>query len=101
MLRRNPNSTNSLTVTSTADSGAGTLRDALQHANRGDSIIFSLPMPATIALTSGELAVSNSVSILGPGPENLAVNGNYPVRTNRVFHIMRFLTVVIAGLTIT
>jgi len=38
----------------------------------------------TILLTSGELLVTNSVTILGPGPADLAVNGN---AASRVFHI--------------
>src|SRR5206468_1718962 len=32
-----------LTVTSTADSGSGTLRDALAKANNGNAIVFALP----------------------------------------------------------
>jgi len=88
-------------VTSTADSGAGTLRGALASAANGDTINFALATPAKITLTSGELVVSKSVSILGPGPASLAVNGNWPVTTNRVFHILPDLNVVIAGLTAT
>jgi predicted outer membrane repeat protein len=49
-------------------------------------------------LTSGELLVNKSVSILGPGAANLAVNGNH---SNRVFHVTAGTTVTIAGLTIT
>jgi hypothetical protein len=90
-----------LTVTNTADSGTGSLRGALASAADGDTINFVLATPATITLTSGELVVSKSVSILGPGPASLAVNGNWPVTTNRVFHILPDLNVVIAGLTVT
>ena len=66
---------NTITVTSTADSGAGTLRAALASAADGDTIDAS-GVTGTILLTSGELLVTNSVTILGPGPANLAVNGN-------------------------
>jgi hypothetical protein len=38
-------------VTSNADSGPNTLRDAIASANAGDTIMFSLP-GATITLTS-------------------------------------------------
>ena len=87
-----------ITVTSTADSGAGTLRAALASANTGDTINFALPTPTTILLTSGELLVSKSVSILGPGANNLAVDGN---AARRVFHVASNTVVTLASLTVT
>jgi hypothetical protein len=89
-----------INVTSTADSGTGTLRAALASAANGD-IINAKGVSGTILLTNGQLMVSNSVTILGPGPGKLAVNGNYPNITNRVFYINPGLIVTIAGLTIT
>ncbi len=86
-----------ITVSSTADSGAGTLRAALASAANGDTIDAS-GVTGTILLTSGELLVTNSVTILGPGPANLAVNGS---AASRVFHIAPSNTVTIASLTIT
>src|SRR5436309_8005689 len=73
-----------ITVTNTADNGDGTLRAAVASAANGDTINFSVPTPATIMLTSGELLVSNSVTVLGPGANNLAVDGN---TNSRVFHV--------------
>ena len=87
-----------ITVTNTADSGPGSLRAALASAASGDTINFSLPAPAKITLTSGELLVSKSVTIVGPGPSNLAVDGN---RASRVFHIAPSNTVTISSLTVT
>jgi hypothetical protein len=87
-----------ITVTSTGDSGSGSLRAALASANNGDTIVFSLPLPTTITLTTGELLVSNSVVISGPGANNLAVNGN---AASRVFHVGSNSIVTISGLTIT
>src|SRR5437867_10500103 len=55
-----------ITVTNTADSGAGTLRAALANATSGDTIKLSLTIPATITLTNGELLISNNLSIVGP-----------------------------------
>jgi hypothetical protein len=49
-------------------------------------------------LTSGELPVIRSITISGPGAENLAINGN---NHSRVFHITSGRTVTISGLTIT
>jgi len=90
-----------LMVTSTADSGSGTLRAALATAADGDVINFSLTTPAKITLTSGELLINSSVAIMGPGPANLAVDGNFPSRTNRVFHIAADKSVIISSLTVT
>jgi hypothetical protein len=87
-----------ITVTSTADSGAGTLRAALASAADGDTINFAVSLPATITLSTGELVVSNSVTILGPGPGNLALDGN---AASRVFHITNAVTASISSLTIT
>jgi hypothetical protein len=89
-----------LTVTSTDDSGAGTLRDALAKAADSDTI-DATGVSGAITLTTGQLSVTNSVTILGPGANILAVNGNYPNTTNRVFYISPGLTVTIAGLSVT
>jgi hypothetical protein len=86
---------NTITVTNTNDSGPGSLRQALADVNDGDTINFAVS--GTIALTSGELLVARSITIAGPGTENLAVNGN---AKNRVFHVTGG-NVTISGLTIT
>jgi hypothetical protein len=85
------------TVTSTADIGAGSLREALSNAANGDTV-DATGVSGTILLTSGELLVRHNVTIVGPGPANLTVDGS---GTNRVFHIHLGKTVVISGLTIT
>src|SRR6266542_4329682 len=86
-----------LTVTSTADDGttAGTLRSLLAGAADGDTIEFSVT--GTITLTTGQLVVDKSVAILGPGANNLAIDGN---AISRVFYIASGKTVSISGLTI-
>src|SRR5262249_54541422 len=92
------------TVTATADSGIGSLRQAVLDSNAAagtNTIVFAPSAYGTITLTSGELLVVKSVNILGPGPANLAVDGNYPSTTNRVFHVWPGINVTIAGLTIT
>ena len=89
-----------ITVTSTANTGTGSLRAALASASNNDVINFSVSLPATITLTTGELLVDKSVTILGPGANQLALNGNYPNTTNRVFNIANGVTVTISGLTI-
>src|SRR5207244_1512485 len=51
-----------------------------------------------ITLTSGELVISNSLSINGPGAKLLTISGN---TNSRVFHVAPQGTVDIYGLTIT
>jgi predicted outer membrane repeat protein len=85
-----------LYVTSTADNGdPGTLRAALASADEHDTI--EITATGTIYLTSGELAVYKSVTITGPGPDLLTVDGK---QLSRAFHIGWGQTVAISGLTI-
>ena len=93
-----PNNAAPGVVTTTNDSGAGSLRQTLADAVDGDTITFSLSYPATITLSSGELVVDKNLTIAGPGANVLTVNAN---GTSRVFHISPNKTVTIAGLTIT
>ena len=62
-----------ITVTTTADSGPGSLRQALAVAHDGDRIIFSVS--GTITLTSGALVVAKNVTISGPGTDQLSIVG--------------------------
>ena len=63
-----------ITVTNTNDNGVGSLRQALVIANDNDTITFAVT--GGIVLTSGELLVDKSITVAGPGLENLAVDGN-------------------------
>ena len=85
-----------ITVTNTNDDGAGSLRQAIADANNGDTINFGVA--GTITLTTGELLVDKSITISGPGSDNLTVDGNF---ASRVFHVSSGVTATIAGLTIT
>lgn len=83
-----------LVVTSTADAGAGTLRDALAAANPGDTI--SIATPGDYLVTSAELTVSKDVSIEGSGPAvRIVGDGN-----NRVFNVTA-ANVTLSGMTVT
>lgn len=86
-------------VTNLNDSGAGTLRDAVQNADAtsGAVINFANSLHGTITLTSGQLNVTSSMTINGPGANKLTVSGN---NASRIFDIGNNATVTIGGLTI-
>jgi hypothetical protein len=86
-----------IAVSSTADSGAGTLRAALANAQNGDTITFNLPKPSMIQLSSSSLSVNRTVTIAGPGPASLTINGN---GTFSDFVVGSSARVTMAGLTI-
>jgi hypothetical protein len=71
------------------------LRQALRAANDGDTVIFAVT--GTIALTSGGLPVNKSLTISGPGKDQLSIDGN---QTLLVFGIFPDKTATISGLTI-
>ena len=63
-----------ITVTSTTDSGPGSLRQALADANDGDVINFDPSLNGqAIRLTTSALVIDDNISITGPGPDLLAV----------------------------
>ena len=83
-------------VTSLADSGVGSLRQAINvTALPGDTIVFDVT--GTITLTFGELVIDKNLTISGPGAESLAISGNL---ASRVFRITGGSTVAISGVTI-
>ncbi|MGF1937655.1 MAG: DUF4347 domain-containing protein [Nostoc sp. ChiQUE02] len=71
-------------VTNTNDSGAGSLRQALLNANAtagADTItfagsVFTDATPDIISLTSGQLTITDDVSIVGTGASKLTISGN-------------------------
>jgi hypothetical protein len=88
------------TVTSYADEGPGSLREAIRVTTAGDTITFAPGLTGTITLTSGELAIGHSLNIVGPGAKVLTIDGN---NQSRVFNILSntpYPTVNIANLTI-
>src|SRR3989442_382591 len=70
-------------VNSLADSGTGSLRQAVINANNNpgeetiqlDSVLFAT-YPGPIAVTSGQITVSDSLVITGPGNQKALISGN-------------------------
>lgn len=72
-------------VTNLHDSGAGSLRKAIDNANNTqnpagavDTIVFAPGLAGKITLTSGELEITDGVSIVGNGA--IKVDGNHDSR---------------------
>jgi parallel beta-helix repeat protein len=74
-----------LSVTSNADSGTGSLREAIAIAQSGDTIVFDPTLSnQTITLTSGELNISKNLTIDGANAPGLTISGN---NTTRIFDV--------------
>jgi CSLREA domain-containing protein len=98
-----------ITVTSLADNttsdGLITLREAILAANNGsgaDTIVFDAALtfggPATITLGGTQLELTSDVTIIGPGANQLTIDGN---GTSRIFSVSSVATARISGLTLT
>jgi hypothetical protein len=93
------------TVTNLQDDGPGSLRQAIHDANgtgEPDAIVFQPGLAGPITLTSGELDVTESVTITGPGAGVITVSGN---NTSRIFLVDNAahttINVAISGLALT
>ena len=89
-------------VSNLNDSGTGSLRQAILDANvnPGDDIIsFSSALTGVIALTSGQLTITDSLIMEGPGANALSISGS---NASRILQINpgETGTVTIHGLTL-
>ncbi len=64
------------TVSNTADSGAGSLRQAILDANAGGGDIVMTGVSGTITLSSNLPSITASVNLLGPGTNVLTISGS-------------------------
>jgi hypothetical protein len=75
-------------VTTSADSGPGSLRKAIQDACPASTISFDMSpghVTSPITLTSGQLSVDKALTIQGPGAKLLTISGN---NTFRAFYLI-------------
>src|SRR5579872_103462 len=89
------------TVVNLADSGPGSLRQAVVDANASpgaNTVTFADGLTGTIGLTTGQMTITNGLTITGPGAGVLAIDGN---QQSRIFTVGNGVTVAIAGLTLT
>jgi predicted outer membrane repeat protein len=86
------------TVSSTADSGTGSLRAEIAAANgAGGTNTINFSVTGTITLASSLPTITSNLTITGPGASSLAISGNNAVQ---VFSIASGATVAISGVTI-
>ena len=86
-----------LTVTSSADSGDGSLRNALNGVCAGGTVNFDPSLAGqTISLTSGPVVVGKNVTIDGSGAPGLALSGG---GANRVLEVGTGVTATVSHLT--
>ena len=99
-----------IVVTSSADDGPGSLRQAIADAAPGDTITFDIDEPCgcggggggdvgdLIVLTSGELVIQKNLSIIGPTDRGLAVSGDL---NSRVFVVAPSVSLFLSNMIIT
>ncbi|PKB63843.1 MAG: hypothetical protein BZY80_05370, partial [SAR202 cluster bacterium Io17-Chloro-G2] len=81
-----------------SDTASGAMTGECAAGSGDDTIAFSVTLPGTITLTSGELPISNNLTINGPGAGSLTIDGN---ASSRIFSVGSGVTVSITGLTLT
>ncbi|TDR41745.1 hypothetical protein DFR29_110229 [Tahibacter aquaticus] len=87
-----------ITVTTNADSGPGSFRQAVSSAVAGDTINFNLAWPAMIAILQAPLYITKNPAIDGPGADKLTFDGNNAGSPLFQTHFSASLT--ISGVTI-
>ena len=86
-----------ITVSSTANSGKGTLREAILKANSGDTIRFNSALANKTIRLKEQLIVDKSLTIDGADAANLTISGQNKTRILRVSY--DYSDVVLRNLT--
>ena len=86
-----------LTVTSIADKGAGSLRADIAAAQSGDTIDFAPSLVGQVITLRSELLIDKNLTITGPGAGQLTVSGN---NSSRVFEVAGGMQASLSGLSI-
>jgi hypothetical protein len=87
-----------LTVTSSDDSGVGSLRDAIAGAPIGAEIVFDASLAGQpVVLTTGELVIHHDLTIRGLGRDLTILDGN---GASRIIRIEEGASVTISDLTV-
>ena len=84
-------------VSSTADSGNGTLREAILQANSGDTIRFNSSLANKTIKLKKQLVVDKSLTLDGADASNLTISGENKTRILRISY--DYSDVVLRNLT--
>ena len=84
-----------LHVTTTNDTGVGSLRAQVAAASSGDTIDFQVT--GAITLTTGRIAFNKDLTFTGPGASALTISGN---DASQIFYVTGGSAVTISGLTL-
>jgi transcriptional regulator with XRE-family HTH domain len=90
-------SANPTLVTTLADAGPGSLRQAMDTARSGSTITFAPPLQGSILLTSGNLTVSRNLTLRGPGAGVLTLSSG---TKGYGIQVLAGVSVSISGLTL-
>jgi len=91
-------------VVNNADTGGGSLRQAIADANADatlpNTVVFDNTVVSPITLTTGQVAITKGMTIQGPGASKLTISGN---DNSRIFYISiaSVSDVTISSLTLT
>jgi hypothetical protein len=99
----------SVTVLNANDSGAGSLRQAILTTNGApgadtidfDPTFFIVPRTINLTALSGQLSITDNLTINGPGSGLLTVNGGGGTRIFNVDKSGTVISVTISGMTVT
>ena len=83
-------------VTTNANSGQGSLRQAIIDACDGSTISFDMTQVVSPITLTSELAINKNLTIQGPGANLLTISGNH---ASRVFLIDPNVTASLSGMT--
>jgi hypothetical protein len=86
-------------VTNNADSGAGSLRQAIADACDASTITFATTVTSPIVLQSA-LDIDKNLTIRGPGAGSLTISGNNAVGVFNIGTMVSAIDVTISGLTV-
>ena len=87
-----------ITVTNTADSGPGSLRDAIAASSPGDTVLMDGSLSGgVILLSSGPLVINKNLNVVGLGSISNSINAN---SLSRALQIEAGNTVLFRGFTL-